>query len=55
MNACAGRYPDSPPEKKMEIKHSYIAKVHFDRGKVPAENMPGGLGKAIFKEGEIAQ
>lgn len=45
-SACTGTYPGSPPEKKMGIKCSNTAKVHFDNGKVPAENLPGDLGKA---------
>lgn len=45
MNACAGTYPGSPPEKKMGIECSNTAEVHFDNGKAPAGNLPGGLGK----------
>lgn len=60
MNACAGACPGSPPEK-MGIRCSSTAKVHFDNGKVTAENLPGDSGKgfevamAIFKEDEIVQ
>ncbi|XP_077204050.1 very long-chain specific acyl-CoA dehydrogenase, mitochondrial-like isoform X2 [Paroedura picta] len=36
-----------PPEKKMGIKCSNTAEVHFDNVKVPAENLLGGLGKGF--------
>ncbi|XP_043348425.1 very long-chain specific acyl-CoA dehydrogenase, mitochondrial-like isoform X2 [Dermochelys coriacea] len=36
-----------PPEKKMGIKCSNTAEVHFDNVKVPAENLLGELGKGF--------
>ncbi|XP_034638227.1 very long-chain specific acyl-CoA dehydrogenase, mitochondrial isoform X2 [Trachemys scripta elegans] len=37
-----------PPEKKMGIKCSNTAEVHFDNVKVPAENLLGELGKGFL-------
>lgn len=36
-----------PPEKKMGIKCSNTAEVHFEDVKVPAENLLGGLGQGF--------
>ncbi|NWI11656.1 ACADV protein, partial [Crypturellus soui] len=42
-----GGVTSGPPEKKMGIKCSNTAEVHFDNVKVPAENLLGGLGKGF--------
>ncbi|XP_010218938.1 PREDICTED: very long-chain specific acyl-CoA dehydrogenase, mitochondrial [Tinamus guttatus] len=42
-----GGVTSGPPEKKMGIKCSNTAQVHFDNVKVPAENLLGGLGKGF--------
>ncbi|NXE53257.1 ACADV protein, partial [Casuarius casuarius] len=42
-----GGVTSGPPEKKMGIKCSNTAGVHFDNVKVPAENLLGGLGKGF--------
>lgn len=38
-----GGITNGPPEKKMGIKGSNTAEVHFDNVKVPAENLLGGF------------
>uniref|UniRef100_A0A7M4F509 Very long-chain specific acyl-CoA dehydrogenase, mitochondrial n=1 Tax=Crocodylus porosus TaxID=8502 RepID=A0A7M4F509_CROPO len=42
-----GGVTSGPPEKKMGIKCSNTAEVHFDNVKVPAENLLGELGKGF--------
>ncbi|XP_077682880.1 very long-chain specific acyl-CoA dehydrogenase, mitochondrial-like isoform X2 [Eretmochelys imbricata] len=43
-----GGVTSGPPEKKMGIKCSNTAEVHFDNVKVPAENLLGELGKGFL-------
>ncbi|XP_044887444.1 very long-chain specific acyl-CoA dehydrogenase, mitochondrial-like [Mauremys mutica] len=43
-----GGVTSGPPEKKMGIKCSNTAEVHFDNVKVPAENLLGELGKGFM-------
>ncbi|XP_053161599.1 very long-chain specific acyl-CoA dehydrogenase, mitochondrial-like isoform X2 [Hemicordylus capensis] len=42
-----GGVSSGPPEKKMGIRCSNTAEVHFDGVKVPAENLLGGLGQGF--------
>ncbi|XP_066478651.1 apolipoprotein D isoform X2 [Tiliqua scincoides] len=42
-----GGVTSGPPEKKMGIKCSNTAEVHFEDVKVPAENLLGGLGQGF--------
>jgi very long chain acyl-CoA dehydrogenase len=42
-----GGVTNGPPEKKMGIKASNTAEVHFEETKVPIENILGGEGEGF--------
>jgi alkylation response protein AidB-like acyl-CoA dehydrogenase len=43
-----GGVTSGPPEKKMGIKASNTAEVHFDNVKIPKENLLGSKSKVFF-------
>lgn len=42
-----GGVTNGPPEKKMGIKASNTAEVHFEETKIPVENVLGGVGEGF--------